>query len=487
MTVPTFPGYRNVSQLGSGGFADVFRAQREGPLGRWVAIKLFRVALHDTAAAAQFRDECSAIMRLDGQPDVLTVHDAAVHPDGRPYLVMELCGDSLLQLLGQRGRPLPADEVATIGHRIATALDAAHFARVLHGDVTPQNVLFRQSGGPVLADFGLAVLRDHRGNTAAGFNPAHAAPETVRHDGAIDERSDVYGLGSTLFTALTGQPPFPLRMGETDAARAMRVLSEPPPRAVGAPGWLADLLDTMLAKDASARPSAAQVAAALPGGGAAPPVIGSGPSFAPPPGMPAYAPPPGIPAYAPPAGVAPASQAHTRDRASAPSGPAGPTDEPDHTRLRADRPSGPGPEADAAPSRWRRPIVIGVVALLLVAAGVGAVVVFGPRPDSPAEPVAQPPAAAPGEALPVAIDLAVPQDDGTTVTLTWTADAALDYGVIVAAEGAEPQVLLADRATSLTVPVEPGTQYCFRVQGTDGRNGVAESNVQSVRGAVCRF
>lgn len=481
MTLPTFPSYTNVSQLGSGGFADVYRAQREGPLGRWVAIKLFRVTLHDTAAAAQFRDECSAIMRLDGQPDVLTVHDAAMHPDGRPYLVMELCGDSLLQLLGQRGRSLPADEVATIGHRIATALDAAHFARVLHGDVTPQNVLFRQSGGPVLADFGLAVLRDHRGNTAAGFNPAHAAPETVRHDGAIDERSDIYGLGSTLFTALTGHPPFPLRMGENDAARAIRVLREPPPRAVGAPVWLADLLDTMLAKDPSARPSAARVAAALSeGGSAAPAAIGpqSGPSFAPP---------PGVPTYAPPAGVAPASQAHTRGRASAAPGPTGPTGEPDHTRLRADRPTGPGSVADAAPSRWRRPVVVGLVALLLVAAGVGAVAVFGPRPEAPADPVAQPSAAAPGGALPVAIDLGVPQDDGTTVTLTWTADAALDYGVIVAAEGGEPQVLLADRATTLTVPVEPGTQYCFQIQGTDGRNGVVESNVQSVRGAVCRF
>jgi hypothetical protein len=131
-------------------------------------------------------------------------------------------------------------------------------------------------------------------------------------------------------------------------------------------------------------------------------------------------------------------------------------------------------------------VVVGVVALLVVAAGVVAVAVSWPRPDTPATQAAQPPAV-PGEALPVAIDLAVPQDDGTSVTLTWAADAALDYGVIVAAEGAEPQVLLADRATMLTVPVDPGTQYCFRVQGTDGRNGVAESNVQSLRGAICRF
>lgn len=473
MTLPLFPGYTDVSSIGSGGFAEVFSARHDA-LGRRVAIKLFRVALDDPGAARRFEDECAALIRLDGEDEVLRVHDAQMLPDRRPYLVSELCSRSLPELAGQRGGALPADEVVAIGRRMARALAAAHFARVLHGDVTPQNVLFRPGGDAVLADFGLAVIRDHRGNTAAGFTPAHAAPETVRADGAFSPRTDVYGLGSTLYTALTGQAPFPLRVGENDAARALRILHEQAPRAAQAPPWLADLLAAMLAKDAEARPTAAEVVAALGTGGsvaaAAERSVAMGPAFAPPPG------------------VAPAgsSEQHTRGRAAAPSADPGSSDELGRTRLRAGgRPRADSPTGDRR--RIPRVALFAAVALVLVAtvAGViGVLAVGGTGSGSISEPA---PAAAAPAAGPAVIDLAAPVDDGTTVTLSWTADRGLDYGVIVAAEGAQPTTQLADRATTITLPVEPGLRYCFQVQGADGVSGVFESNVQSLRGAVCRF
>lgn len=472
MSLPTFPGHSTVSALGSGGFADVYRARREGPLERWVAIKLFRLTLDDRRAAVRFRDECAAITRLDTNPDVVTVHDAAVLPDGRPYLVMELCEGSLLRAVQQRG-PLPPAEVAVIGLQIATALDAAHFAHVLHGDVSPQNVLFRRSGAAALADFGLAVLRDHRGNIASGFTIAHAAPEAVRHDGAIDERSDVYGLGSTLHRALTGQPPFPPRMGESDAARANRTLHDPPPRATEAPAWLADAVQSMLAKDPAERPAIGEVRAVLSQHGPSPDTA------------PRADAPPDVPVYGPPPGFEPASQAHTRDRPRA--GQEAVSEPPlDVTNLRADRPDRDAP-TEAPGRRWLRPVLVGTAVVALAGAAWGVAVAVG-GDGGAAGPTPQAPAL---QATDSAIRLATPQDDGDSVTLTWTVDRPLaDVGVAVSRDGATPVVSMLPRngatfVLTTTVPTDPGTPYCFQIQGYAVNGATYESNQRSVRGEAC--
>jgi tRNA A-37 threonylcarbamoyl transferase component Bud32 len=466
MSLPTFPRHSTVSALGSGGFAEVYRARREGHLERWVAIKLFRVTLDDRRAAARFRDECAAITRLDTNPDVVTVHDADVLPDGRPYLVMELCEGSLLRAVQQRG-PLPPAEIGAIGLRIATALDTAHFAHVLHGDVSPQNVLFRRTGTAALADFGLAVLRDHRGNVASGFTIAHAAPEAVRHDGTIGERSDVYGLGSTLHHALTGQPPFPPRPGESDVARTNRILHDPPPRATTAPAWLADVVQRMLAKDPAERPSTGEVVAVL---------AQHGPDL--------DAPGPDAPVYGPPPGFEPASSAHTRDRPGA--GRVAEEPSAEATRLRAGRPDREAP-AEAPVRRWLRPLLAGVAVLALAGAAWSVAVVVGgdggtsgPTPQSTAP-----------QAADSAIRLSAPQDNGDSVTLTWTVDRPLaDVGVAVSRDGAAPVVARIPRngttvATTTTVPAEAGTPFCFQIQGYSVDGTTYQSNRQPVRGEAC--
>ncbi len=258
--VPELPGLADLSLLGRGGLADVYLARQEH-LERWVAAKVFRVTLADDQAAERFRAECRAIGRLDQYPHVLTVYDAGVLGDGRPYLISERCDGSLHDLVGMRG-PLPADRVAALGSTIGRALRFAHSAGVLHGDVTPQNLLLRTSGAPVLADFGLAVLRDHA-PTAAGFTLLHAAPEALRSGTVIDERADVYGLGSTLYTVLTGAPPFPPLAGEDDATYRSRVRDEPAPRPDGATDQMAGLLVAMLAADPAYRPSTDEVITAL--------------------------------------------------------------------------------------------------------------------------------------------------------------------------------------------------------------------------------
>lgn len=489
---PDLPGLTDLHPLGRGGFADVFRG-RQAHLDRFVAAKVFRVTLADRSASDQFRAECQAVGRLDGHPNLIKVYSADVLPDGRPYLVTEACDSSLLVQVQQRG-PRPAAEVVELGLTLARALLYAHSAGVLHGDVTPQNVLLRATGAPVLADFGLAVLRDYQGNVAAGFTMTHAAPETVRYDGAIDERTDVYGLGSTLFTALTGTPPVPPRPGEPDAAHVTRVLTQEPPRAPG-PAWLADLLAAMLAKEPGARPNLIAVADALDAGGAAP-------TFAPPPGAPLvsppntpsashsprgpeqfdaprFAPPPDSPQYAPPMNI-PGDDTRIR---SAQAGPSyGPPSGQDSTRLRA---GGASPAAEKPRSRPRWMLPVGAAALLVVGGGIYVLAGPGDGAGPPAPPSSS---TAPSEQA-AGIALEKPVDNGTTVELTWhpAGGADLDYAVLVGQPGAPATVELVGRVSSYSVAVEPGKQYCFQVQGSNQAGTVSESNVQPLRDAVCRF
>lgn len=517
--MPTLPGLTDLSPLGRGGFADVYLA-RQAHLDRWVAAKVFRVTLADRSASDQFQAECQAVGRLDRHPHVITVFEADVLPDGRPYMVTEHCDGSLHKMIEGRGA-LPPAQVADIGLTVAKALLFAHSAKVLHGDVTPQNILLRSTGAPVLADFGLAVLRDYQGNVASGFTMAHAAPETVRADGAIDRHTDVYGLGSTLYTALTGSPPFPARPGEPDIARTRRVLTEEPARPTAAPPWLADLVLAMLAKEPAQRPTMAAVADALAAGEsgapaapalfapppfAAPPFApspfapqpgtaqpGTAQPFAPPPGAPAFGPPPGAPAYGPPADApwdpGAVSQEFTRNRpgAAAPGTPgqAGTAPPPwapaEDTRLR--------PQPDAVPpagtagSRPRWLLIAGVAAVVLLLGG-GLAFWLWPRAATGADPG---PVAPPVAGATTRIQLAAPVDHGDTVDLSWTADATLDFGVVVGESGQAGKATYVGRVNRYTVTVQADQPYCFRIQGVNPAGTVSESNVESVRNAICRF
>src|SRR5215470_1089039 len=206
------PGISGLSLIGEGGFSFVYRGHQDH-LGRAVAVKVLKVTMRDKSAAEQFRVEAQALGRLDGFDNVLRVHGADILPDGRPYLITELCDGSLSQLIGKLG-PLGVEQATAIGYQVTRGLLAAHNRGILHGDVTPKNVLLRPSGVPVLADFGMAVLRDYGITAATGRTLAHAAPEILQDDAVLTPASDVYGLGSTIYTSLAGRPPFPSRAGE---------------------------------------------------------------------------------------------------------------------------------------------------------------------------------------------------------------------------------------------------------------------------------
>src|SRR5215470_15682129 len=216
--------------------------------------------MRDKSAAEQFRVEAQALGRLDGFDNVLRVHGADILPDGRPYLITELCDGSLSQLIGKLG-PLGVEQATAIGYQVTRGLLAAHNRGILHGDVTPKNVLLRPSGVPVLADFGMAVLRDYGITAASGRTLAHAAPEILQDDAVLTPASDVYGLGSTIYTSLAGRPPFPSRAGENTQLRVLRVWNEPAPELPPTvPASLQKLVSATLAKDPGDRPSLTEVA-----------------------------------------------------------------------------------------------------------------------------------------------------------------------------------------------------------------------------------
>jgi serine/threonine protein kinase len=144
---------------------------------------------------------------------------------GRHALRMELFVDSLAARVRRDG-PLGSEEVAALCAALSRALAAAHGLGVLHGGVSPANVLFRASGEPVLADFGVAQRQAFRRDPLYGVE--WVSPETLR-TGEVDTKTDLYGLGAVLHFALTGESPHPTRIGESTGERILRVLGDPVP------------------------------------------------------------------------------------------------------------------------------------------------------------------------------------------------------------------------------------------------------------------
>ena len=252
-------GCRLVRELGRGGVGVVWEAVDEAA-GMRVALKLLHAA--DARVRERFRAELRALSTLQ-HPNVAIVHRAG-EDQGRPFLVMRLVEGGSLRERILRGGPLEQREAAAIGVKLARAVAHAHAQGVLHRDLKPANVLLDRQGEPILADFGLArVVAGAAGPTRTGEllgTPAYMSPEQAEGErGAIDERSDVYGLGTILYEMLSGRPPF---SGESLVNQVHAVLSErpTPPRALRAlplDPALEALCLRCLEKDPAARPPSA--------------------------------------------------------------------------------------------------------------------------------------------------------------------------------------------------------------------------------------
>jgi len=244
-----FPGYIDMSEIGTGHFASVYRAT-ELSTGRQVALKVLR--LSGPGMAETFEKEVNALALLGSHPHVTTLFGTFSSPDGRPVLVLELCRGTVADQGLQRGAIGPA-EVVQLGVKVGGALGTAHRWGLLHRAVRPEKLLVSQFGEPVLGDFGLAALRG-----ATHLDNLHVAPEELEGLPA-SPATDVYGLASSMYQLIVGRSPFAAYEGEAPVSAILRLLRDPAPRlpAGPVPVDLADLLEAALAKDPRDRPPSA--------------------------------------------------------------------------------------------------------------------------------------------------------------------------------------------------------------------------------------
>jgi serine/threonine protein kinase len=258
--------YRLVSRLGSGAMGVVWQAQDER-LHRRVAIKqlLLPVRLGESEAEEANRRamrEGRITARLH-HPHAIAVYDVVEH-EGQPCLIMEyLPSRSLATVLSVQG-VLPADEVARIGGQIASALAAAHKVGIVHRDIKPGNVLLAEDGTVKITDFGVSHAVGDVTVTATGMlagTPAYLAPEVAQgHDAGFP--SDVFSLGSTLYTALEGAPPFGVN---TNPLALLHQVASGEVIAPRQSGPLTPVLLRLLQRDPDQRPTMHQVHEALVG------------------------------------------------------------------------------------------------------------------------------------------------------------------------------------------------------------------------------
>lgn len=252
---PLIPGLDYVRPLGSGGFADVFLYQQDMPR-RQVAVKVLPAAERDPDLLRMFNVEADVLAHLSAHPAIVTVYQAGISADGRPYIVMEYCPGSLAQRY--RVERIPVPEVLGIAVRLSGALESAHRAGLIHRDIKPSNILITSFGSAVLADFGISssLLRTGEAEVLAMSVP-WSAPEVVAEQSGGTVASEVWALGATVYSLLAGHSPFERReRGQNTRDLMRRRIARgtfvPIPRA-DVPDGLQQVLATAMARDPDRR------------------------------------------------------------------------------------------------------------------------------------------------------------------------------------------------------------------------------------------
>ncbi len=230
---PNLPGFSFIRVLGSGGFADVFLYEQNLPR-RLVAIKVMLAEVVNSQMRQMFQAEANVMAQLSTHPSILTVYEAGVASDGRPYLVMEFCSSSVGD--GYRKQSLSISDVLRIGIKIASAVETAHNHGVLHRDIKPSNILMTAYGHPVLSDFGIASTLDQSDvSEAVGLSIPWSAPEVLADESTGTVTSEIYSLAATIYSLLAGRSPFEEPDADNSSSALMARIARSRSQPIGRP------------------------------------------------------------------------------------------------------------------------------------------------------------------------------------------------------------------------------------------------------------
>ena len=252
--------YELVRLLGRGGMGTVWEGSHQRLADKRVAIKLLTIEGQTQEHLSRFRREAEVTSML-GHPNIVGVLDFNTLPSGQPYIVLEyLDGESLGARL-DRGGAIPLSEALEYTKQIASALEAAHAAGVVHRDLKPDNIFLvpTERALPLVKvlDFGISKMRGsvtvQTQDAQILGTPQYMSPEQANgKNSEIDARTDVWALGTILHEMLTGQPAF---AGETLTTLLVNVLVNPSPslRGTDVPDHVVGAIDRALAKEAAER------------------------------------------------------------------------------------------------------------------------------------------------------------------------------------------------------------------------------------------
>ena len=245
--------------IGSGGMGVVFKAF-DTELNRPVAIKLLAPYLATSGPARQrFSREARAAAAVVHQ-HVVPIHNVETQCEV-PFFVMQYVSGESLQARIDREGALELCEILRIGMQVADGLAAAHQQGLVHRDIKPSNILLEEGvDRSLISDFGLARAVDDSSLTRTGFHPGtpqYMSPEQASGQ-IVDARSDLFSLGSMLYTMCTGRPPFRAE----NSLSVMRRISESEPTPIrelnpNIPEWMGEVIAKLMKKDVQDRLSSA--------------------------------------------------------------------------------------------------------------------------------------------------------------------------------------------------------------------------------------
>ena len=250
--------YEILEKIGEGGMATVYKARCK-LLNRFVAVKILKEEFaKDENFVARFRAEAQSAGALT-HPNIVSVYDVGQEDDGKiNYIVMELLDGITLKDYINKNGSLTSELTLKIAIQIASALDAAHKANIIHRDIKPQNIVLNKNMVAKVTDFGIAKILNTTttGATITNFGTTvgsvhYISPEHAK-GGFTDEKSDIYSLGVVMYEMATGRVPFD---GDSPVTVALMQIQDEPVEPIQVNPTITMALNEIIKKSMSKNPS----------------------------------------------------------------------------------------------------------------------------------------------------------------------------------------------------------------------------------------